>query len=380
MADTAAESWWIKVGILYDKSGFKGVLGGMLDIKKAATGLYDSFRKVVDVNSDLYNTARYLNTTSGDLQTWERAFRLIGGSAEDARSAISSLNFVYDQLRLGMDSGKAEMGARLGLKPEDFLSFQTMLTSLNRSYNELFKDDYGAFKVLAEQLGLSESAILLVTQSTADFKETLRDAGSIPLIPESQLKAARELDKEIAKLTMRWDVFKAKLVSTSLPGLEKIFSTLADAMDDPKTMAQLEQFFNTIEQGFTELATNKDVQEFIKNVGELVGILPTLMRWGSKGLSLVKSGTDFVGGAVGTAVGALTTRPIEFTPRSFSPVGTMWATDMLGYQPTLTQNITIDGAQSPAAVGQEVAARGKEMLNGHSAMRTVENMRNNTSL
>lgn len=377
MAETAAESWWIKVGVLYDKSGFKGVVGGMLDIKRAAAGIYDAFRKVVDVNSDLYNTARYLNVSTNDLQIWERAFRLIGGSAEDARGAISSLNFVYDKLRLGLDQGAAETGARLGLTPEDYTSFDRMLKALNTAYNTMYQGDYGGFKVLAEQLGLSESAMLLVTQSTRDFESTLNRAQRIPLIPEHQLKAARELSMLFTEMSTKWDVFKAKLLSTSMPALAKVFERIGEALSNPEVMNGIERMFKQLESGFNELASNDNITKLIDSLGTIAEATLTVAKWGATGLDYTVKTAQDTGATLGNVAGRVEqgsglAEALEL-PQLWNMITGRSSIEMV-------QNISINGAQSPRAVAEEVADVTRQGLDANSSMRTVDNMRANTAL
>lgn len=377
MAETAAESWWIKVGVLYDKSGFKGVIGGMLDIKRAAAGLYDAFRKVVDVNSDLYNTARYLNVSTNDLQIWERAFRLIGGSAEDARSAISSLNFVYDKLRLGLDQGAAETGARLGLTPEDYTSFDRMLKALNTAYNTMYQGDYGGFKVLAEQLGLSESAMLLVTQSTRDFESTLNRAQRIPLIPEHQLKAARELNTLFTEMSTKWDVFKAKLLSTSMPALAKVFERIGEVLSNPEVLNGIEHMFTQLESGFNKLASDDNITKLIDALGTIAEATLTVAKWGATGLDYTVKTAQDTGATLGNVAGKIEqgsglAEALEL-PQLWNMITGRSSIEMV-------QNINIDGAQSPRAVAEEVADVTRQGLDANSSMRTVDNMRANTAL
>lgn len=390
MAEVADESWWLKIGVLYDKSGFRSAALMMLDLKRAATGIYDAFKKVVSVNSDLYNTAKYLNVSTDDLQLWERAFKLIGGSAEDARGAIQSLNFVYDKLRLGMDAGAAEIGARLGLTPEDYTSFDRMLKALNRTYNEMFQGDYGGFKVLAEQLGLSKSAMLLVTQLTKDYEATLRQAGRIPFVPEHQLKSARELSKMFTELSIKWDVFKAKLLSASMPGMERLFKRLQDLMNDPKTLDNLEAFFNRMEQAFNRLATDDNLERLISLLDTLIKAGAQLAEWGVDVGSALKSGAEFTGGAVGSAVGAHE----SFT--SQHPVLATWGKNVLNnINPAsigakvaaagarqLIQNIVIDGSASPKDVAEAVvdATKQEYLMTPNSLMRTVDRMSEATAV
>lgn len=378
MAEVASESWWIKLGVMYDKSGFKAAIGGMLDLKRMATNLADAFRRVVDANSDLYNTARYLNVTTGQLQTWERAFRLIGGSADEARGAIANLNFVYDQLRLGMGGEKAEIGARLHLNQDDFLTFETMMEALNRSFNTFFQGDYGAFKTLAEQLGLSEHALLLVTQSTEDFQRTIRRANSIPLIPEHQLKAARELQEQFVKLSISWDNFKSRIVSASFPALSKIFKDLERIMDDPQMQEGLVRFFETLEKGFNDLADDESITKLIDNLATLSTAAIKVLNWGAKGIGATVKGAKNAGSAIGNVVGTYETNGLGGVANMFGLdiVADKMAgafSQMSGASNT-TMYVTINGAKNPQDVKRAVVEAGKEITNKQQ-IETIERTR-----
>lgn len=383
MAEVASESWWIKLGVMYDKSGFKAAIGGMLDLRRVASNLADTFKRVVDVNSDLYNSARYLNVTTGQLQIWERAFRLIGGSADEARGAISNLNFVYDQLRLGMGGEKAEIGARLHLNQDDFLTFETMMEALNRSFNTFFQGDYGAFKTLAEQLGLSEHAMLLVTQSTEDFQRTIKRAESIPLIPEHQLKAARELQEQFVKLSISWDNFKTRVVSSSFPAVNKLFKDLERVMADPQLQEGLIKFFETLEQGFNELANDQNITKLIENLSIVANAAVKVLGWGAKGLGATIKGAKGAGGAVGDVVGTFETKGV-------GGVANMFGLDIVADKlsgvfnrdsgnKSVTQYITINGAQAPKTVADAVVDSANLEFNGSAAQRTIETVENSAS-
>lgn len=378
MAEVASESWWIKLGVMYDKSGFKAAIGGMLDLKRMATNLADAFKRVVDANSDLYNTAKYLNVTTGQLQTWERAFRLIGGSADEARGAIANLNFVYDQLRLGMGGEKAEIGARLHLNQDDFLTFETMMEALNRSFNTFFQGDYGAFKTLAEQLGLSEHALLLVTQSTEDFQRTIRRANSIPLIPEHQLKAARELQEQFVKLSISWDNFKSRIVSASFPALSKIFKDLERIMNDPQMQEGLVRFFETLEKGFNDLADDESITKLIDNLAVLSTAAIKVLNWGAKGIGATVKGAKNAGSAIGNVVGAYETNGVGAVADMFGLdiVADKMAgafSQMSGASNT-TMYVTINGAKNPQDVKRAVVEAGKEITNKQQ-LETIERTR-----
>lgn len=280
MAEVASESWWIKLGVMYDKSGFKAAIGGMFDLRRAASNLADTFKKVVDANSGLYTTSKYLNVSTNQLQIWERAFRLVNGTVDEARQNIENLNYAYDELRLGMGGQKAEIAARLHLNPDDLVTFETAMDALNRSFNTYFQGDRGTFTVLAKQLGLSQSAIYLVTSSMKEYHDRLRRAASIPLIPEHQLKAARDLQEQFEKLKISWDNFKASVMSASFPAINKLFQDIEKAMSNPEVQKGLVQFFDTIEKGFNKLIEDVDHKKLIED-------LAAISRFGIKGLGAV---------------------------------------------------------------------------------------------
>lgn len=363
MAEVADESWWIKIGAMYDGSGFKAAIGGLYDLRRAATNLYEAFRKVIDANSDLYLSAKYLNVPTDTLQTWERAFRLMGGSADEARDAISSLNFVYDKLRLGMDQGAAETAARLFLRPEELTSFENIMKGLNRSYNEIFQGDYGAFKTLAEQLGLSQSAILMVTQNTQDFNRLLKEANRIPLIPEHQLRAARELNKQFTQLKITWESFKASLISTALPGLNTVFQRLGEILQNPELMDRLQEVFKSLEEGFNRLATDENITTFLNLVDKSADVLIKLLDWGASGTKWVADRWE-KNEAIDEQIKAQTGLTHEqrlsgALMGSFGGYALAYDNNAAGTV-NVTQNITIDGAKDPAAVGKEVVEQGRQ--------------------
>ena len=266
MAEVAGESWWIKLGVMYDKSGFKAAAFGMTDLKTIAEGLANTFKKVIDANTDMYYASRTLNMSSRDLQIWERTFKLVNSSAEDARATIDNLNYTYNELLLGMGGAKAEAAARLHLLPDDLLNMETAMEALNRSFNTTFKGDRGFFTPLARQLGLSEGAINLVTLSIDEYHAKLKKASSIPLIPESQIKAARDLKEMFTQLSIQWDNFKASVMSASFPALSKFFKDLEHVLTDPEFQKGLSEFFKQMEEGFNSFVKDTDTRQVINDL------------------------------------------------------------------------------------------------------------------
>lgn len=279
MAEVASESWWIKLGIMYDKSGFKAAILGMADLKSIAGKLADEFKRVVDVNSDLYRTAHNLNMSTRDLQLWERVFKTVHGTVEEARGDIENLNYAYDELRLGLGGKKAEIAARLHLAPGDLVDFETAMKALNRSFNQEFGGSRDLFIPLLKQLGLSKSAIYLITQSSRDFENRIKEVSRIPLIPEHQIKAAERLQEQFEKLKINFDNFKSGVISASFPALSNFMKDLERVMLNPEVQRGIKEFFTTIEEELNRLATDDNIKTLVSDLAAIT----KLVGYGAKG-------------------------------------------------------------------------------------------------
>ena len=379
MAEVASESWWIKLGVMYDKSGFKAAIGGMADLKRIASNLADTFKKVVDANSDLYLTSKYLNISSSQLQVWERTFKFIGGSAEEARQNIENLNYAYDELRLGMGGQKAEIAARLHLRPDDLLDFDTAMKALNESFNTYFEGDRGIFTPLVKQLGLSESAIHLVTTSVEEYQHRIAKARSISIIPERQLEAARKLNEQFIKLSINWDNFKSRLLSASFPALSKLMGDIERALLNPNLEKNLVKLFDVIETELNKLANDKKVEEFISNLSIISEAAVRVAGWTVKGVGATVKAAQEAGGAVGEVVG-------EAEAGHWNNLAYMFGLDLMvdklknAFTPNSTPSkaaprntnvtINVNGAQNPQAVANDTVEK----------IRTVETMENTRTI
>ena len=322
MAEIASESWWIKLGVMYDKSGFKAAIVGMTDLKRIAGGLADTFKRVVDSNTDLYRTAHNLNMSTRDLQVWQRVFKMVHGTVEEARADINNLNYAYDELLLGMGGAKAEAAARLHLSPADLVDFESAMKALNRAFNTEFGGNIGIFRPLAQQIGLSETAINLVTQSVSEYERRVKDASNIPVIPNRQLKAASDLYEQFTKLSIKWENFKASLVSASFPALSKLMGDIDKVMSNPqvtksigKLLELLEvkfnelvqgdsvaRFFDQLEQGISKVVTNENLDRFLTVMNVLIkgvdyGIVKPI-QFAGKGYGAVLSEVGTVQGEI----------------------------------------------------------------------------------
>lgn len=398
------ESWFVKLGVLFDGTGFRKFGIAALDVKKVASGLYDSFKKITSTNSSLYNSAKYLNISSDRLQVWKNAFGIVSDSAEDAEAAINSLNFVFDKLRLGEGGGLAAIAGRLKLRPEDLTSFETMIEALNRSYNTYFKDNYGQFKTLAEQLGLSKSAILLVMQSANEYQRTMRRASSIPIISEKHLKAFRRLESRFYVFSKRFDVFKAQAATSFAPAFERILGKLEALMADPKFNKALGDMFTAFEEMFNQMARTENLESFTKLAQAAVDVLIALVDVAAKVPSVMGWIGDKLGIIVGTTSIAMdkkiaqTQDNIKNDPLTkaglFNPFAGFGMPKLIpssapqifktpsffgGGNVTLHQENHFNG-KVDKEVADEIANRSAQVINPQAAKRDIEDMKASTPL
>ena len=269
MAEVASESWWIKLGVMYDKSGFKAAIGGMLDLKRVVGSLADTYKEVINSGASLYNNAKYLGVSTSQLQIWERTFRRIGGSAQEAQENINNLNFIASKLRLGEGGEKATIAARLGLEPSDLLDYETAMKALNRSFNQnaaFGTANYKVFRELAQQLGLSQYAIKLVTMSMDEYDKTIKDTQAIGLIPEHQLKAAEKLREQFEIMKITWENFKNSVVSATFPALNELMQHIGSVLKDPQVQKSIASLLKLFEAKLDELVSNGNVTKFFEQL------------------------------------------------------------------------------------------------------------------
>lgn len=294
MAEVASESWWIKLGVMYDKSGFKAAIGGMLDLKRVVGSLADTYKEVINSGASLYNNAKYLGVSTNQLQIWERTFRRIGGSAQEAQENINNLNFIASKLRLGEGGEKATLAARLGLEPADLLDYETAMKALNRSFNQnaaFGTANYKVFRELAQQLGLSQYAIKLVTMSMDEYDKTIKDTQAIGLIPEHQLKAAEKLREQFEIMKITWENFKNSVVSATFPALNELMQHIGSVLKDPQVQKSVSSLIQLFESKLDELVRNGNVSEFFnqlkegirsitqdENIGRFINTMNTLVK------------------------------------------------------------------------------------------------------
>ena len=204
------------------------------------------------------------------------------------------------------------------------------------------------------------------------------------MISDEQLRSARELDKMLTKLSITWDAFKSKLISATFPGLEKLFDNVQNVLLDPKVISAAEELFSVIEDGFKSLAADEETTKLINNLAKLTGGAITVARWANKGVNYTVDKTEGAGGAIGTIVGTAETQ-------GMSGVAQLFGLDLIAdsikrrfqdgqqYAPVdVVQNITIDGAKDPEAIGTEVVNKMAEAANGNARKQMVDTRRNNT--
>lgn len=274
VAGTAATSWFVKLGVIFSDTGYKLFDKSTKTTKNTVKGLYDTLRTVSKENANLYNTAKYLNISSERLQIWQRAFGLLGYSAADANEAISSLNFAFDKLRLGEGGNIAAIAGRLKLRPEDLKSFETMMTALNKTFNLNFKDQFGIFKTLAQQLGLSESAIIAITQDSKEFLHTMHQAQSVPIISKEGIKNFREIEKRYFLFSEKYRIWKKKLGESLSPVALNILKRLEKLMDNKELTTKLEKIL----KDFGGLIEKFLSPETIDGIARLVEMLMPLLE------------------------------------------------------------------------------------------------------
>ena len=158
-------------------------------------------------------------------------------------------------------------------------------------------------------------------------------------------------------------------------------------MDDPETIKKIDALFTQIENSINRMASNENLDDLVELLTTLVKAGTQVAEWGIDIGKFAKFSAEYYGDKAGQAHGA-----IEKLFNEHPTAGWLATNSLKFMNPTAaaiegfkaiknaTFNISINGAQSPRAVAEEVVNATNQALDANSSMRTIENMRANTAL
>lgn len=158
------------------------------------------------------------------------AFKMMGGNAEEAVSAIASAEGVLDQLRKGDASALTAAGlAQVDVsKLQQSATGEEFLMNLSELMPNLQKWQQ---RSLQETFGLSDAAMKTLQDGRGRFEQLIADADKYADNLDKAAKAGREYNEALAKVGIQFEYIAQKLADGILPQFTSLLNGFSAFID-----------------------------------------------------------------------------------------------------------------------------------------------------
>lgn len=250
---------------------------------------------VTDMIHGAAETGRFAQTVdmaTESVSVWEMAVQSMGGSAQDARSALAALNAEYTSYMLtGRAVHDADLAA-MGISARDLQSPEQLALALAERRNSMTQREFTA---RLERMGLPPSFIRTLSQGRRGVEELLAQMERVGPVTERDARAAIEFERQWSILTNRlrnelrpvltWLVDHAlPWIADHGPEVARVLGVGIGGAVVLMTMALIRAAgpLGIIIAGLTAIiAMWPTIQRSFGNLGTNVGILLNWQRWQS---------------------------------------------------------------------------------------------------
>lgn len=224
------------------------------------------------------------------------AFKMMGGNAEEAVSAIASAEGVLDQLRKGDASALTAAGlAQVDVsKLQQSATGEEFLMNLSELMPNLQKWQQ---RSLQETFGLSDAAMKTLQDGRGRFEQLIADADKYADNLDKAAKAGREYNEALAKVGIQFEYIAQKLADGILPQFTSLLNGFSEFID--KNMSKVGAAADYISDNSGAVAavggglTLATIGSAVKGIGGKLGM---------RALTAAGTGATY-GGAAGAAAG-----------------------------------------------------------------------------
>lgn len=228
-----------------------------------------------------------MSASTGFVYNFGNALRLMGGNADEAVSAITSFEAVLDQLKQGnynlTDLNVAGIDTSALTKAGDGVEFTRVLAEMVPTLDKTQQ------RILQENLGISDATMRSLRLGKEQFDALLSRAGQLTGDIRGSTEAAREFNKQIAELQLRFEGVGNTLADKMLPSMNGILDGLGKFIDanDSKVKAGIDTIADSPIAAATLLGGSAAAVAgtTLSTIG-LKGLGSGLSRFGTYGMAL----------------------------------------------------------------------------------------------
>lgn len=301
-----------------------GALAGVATVAGIAS-LANNWGKL---GAEISKTSAVLGVSTSDLQAYQAAARLAGGSAEDMTGSLKSLGDTLEDASFNRNNQALILMNQLGITMTKTKSGAVDVTRALRQVAEAISKQNGnvqAQRLIARTFGV-EQLLPMLQKGAAGIEAYVAQARSLgSVMSPAQIAAANEYAQNMTKLDIAVDGLKQSIGNALVPVLSPL----------------LEQLSQWVTQNRELIATNvvdfvKSIAGWVKSVdwkkvGDDVGGFVDAIG-GVKGVAIGLAAITFAGPIAGvlSLIGSLTKLATVAAPAAAAALGSVGSTGLIG--------------------------------------------------
>lgn len=257
--ETALKNIGLTVGKLL--LGFEGLKGAIT-----------YFGNLNVATAELGRFAKNIGMSAHEVNTWNGAVELAGGSAKDAEADLAALSASITDLRAtGTVSPLLLLFQRLGVSLTDAQGKTRSLTDLYKDLGDKLQkySRQDAFN-LAQSAGVTESTFNLIRATAAERERLLKLSEENNNVDQARVEQAQKLQEQWRLIGKQIESVAQTISAVLAPAVQNAFSYLTGLIADMKTLGTVLQPISNI---FKEMAKTLDFIDKKLSGGALSGLL-----------------------------------------------------------------------------------------------------------
>lgn len=194
-------------------------------------GIKNFIEETIGSAANLGFMSKNLQMSTTDLAAWQNAARRAGSSAEGITAALSASQQEVAKFKIGQVSEGVQQFFRWGGSVNDLKDGNTYLLARARIVQNMYRTDPGRARLVAQQMGVSESEFNFIRQGPAAILALVDAQKKNAAVTDAMAQKAQELRNKWLDLTDRLKYTGTVVLLELMPVLEQLAGKLMKAAE-----------------------------------------------------------------------------------------------------------------------------------------------------
>jgi len=250
----------------------KGLAALTAGIGAAGAGLFSFVSGAAATNKELQRSANILGISSEELKQNRMMFQLVGGDAKAYDETIKSLMTTIESAKFGEADFRS-----LGMAGFDIKRLKDPKTAMDEMRKTFSRMTAQERVYWASKLGISEDALLVLTQNNKEYAKNSKIAKDRLKLTEKENENLEDLYQSNQNLSTAYGDFKMKLAAQLAPGQLGISKKFIELLKDKDVREGMVALGNAISKAFGLIGkavgaygkSLKAAKDFGEDIGEM---------------------------------------------------------------------------------------------------------------